>query len=86
MLHQPPDRPKFLEYLDNSLKESNISNMQVGDFNINLLRRHKMQLNKEYYDSYREAPPLLAKYMNHCLFHTFHQFIAEPKRTSFQAY
>ena len=37
VLHCPPDKPKFKEYLTNSLKQSKISNIQefnlIGDLN-----------------------------------------------------
>ena len=52
VLYPPPDKPKFVEYLDNSLKECNISNTQecylMVDFNIKLLRGNKMLLDKQY--------------------------------------
>ena len=60
MLYQPPDKPRFIEYLENSLKESNIYNIQecylTGNFNVNLLSRNKMLLDKQYYESYRQVP------------------------------
>ena len=50
VLYRPPDKPDFIEHLNNSLKESNISNTQesylIGDFNINLLSGKKMLLIK----------------------------------------
>ena len=48
MLYWPPDKPRFIEYLDNSLNESNISNIQeyylMGEFNVNLLSGNEMLL------------------------------------------
>ena len=56
MLYWPPDKPRFIEYLDNSLNESNISNIQeyylMGEFNVNLLSGNEMLLDKQYCDSY----------------------------------
>ena len=50
MLHWPPNKPEFIEYLDNSIKEANICNIQVcyllSDFNVNLSSRNKMSLKK----------------------------------------
>ena len=81
-----PDKLRLIEYLDNSLKESNISNIQecylIGDFNVNLLRGNKMLLDKQYYDSYSQASPLVTKYMDLCFSHSLHQLIAEPTRTT----
>ena len=46
VLYRPPDKPDFIEHLNNSLKESNMSNTQVcyliGGFNVNLLSGNKM--------------------------------------------
>ena len=66
MLYRPPDKPGFIDYLDNSFKESNISNIKecylIGDFNISLLIGIKMLLDKQFYDSYCQAPiPLVKK-------------------------
>ena len=40
MIYRPPDKSEFIEYFDNSLKESCISYIQefylMGDFNINM--------------------------------------------------
>ena len=59
VLYRPPDKPRFIEYLDNSLKESNISNIQecylMDDFNVNLFSGSKMLLDKQYYDSYNKV-------------------------------
>ena len=55
VLYGPPETPGFIEYLDNSLQESNISYIPechlIGDFNITLLSGCKMLLEK-HYDSY----------------------------------
>ena len=68
VLHRLSDKPRLTEYLDYSLKESNISNIQecylIGDFNINLLSGNKMLLDKQYNNSYSQAPPLIKKYMD----------------------
>ena len=75
---------RFIESLDNSLKWSAISNIQecylMDDFN--LLSLNKMLLDKQYYDSYSQAPPLVEKYMDLCFSHFLHQLIAEPTRTT----
>ena len=46
VLYRPPEKPDFIKHLNNSLKESNISNTQecylIGDFNVNLLSGNKM--------------------------------------------
>ena len=54
----------------------------MGDFNVNLLSRNKMLLDKQSYDSYSQAPPLAKKYMDLCFSHSLHQLIAEPTRTT----
>ena len=41
-----------------------------------------MLLDKQYCDSYPQAPPLVKKYMDLCFSHSLHQLIAEPKRTT----
>ena len=50
VLYRPPGKRRFIEYLDNSLKESDISNIQepylVSHFNVNLLSGNKMLLVK----------------------------------------
>ena len=60
MLYRPPDKPDYIEHLNNSLKESNISNTQecylIGDFNVNLFIEWKQNaLGKQYSDSYSQA-------------------------------
>ena len=86
VLHWPPDKPRFIKYLDNSLKESNISNIQkeylTSDFNIDLLYGNKMLPDKQYYEFYSQAPPLIKKYMEFCFSHSLHQLIAEETRTT----
>ena len=55
VLHRPPEKSGFIKYFDNSLKESNIFNIQecylIGAFNINLLNGDKMLYDKQYHDS-----------------------------------
>ena len=72
VLYRPPDKPDFIEHLNNSLTESNISNTQecylVGDFNVNLLSGNKMPLKKQYSDSYSQAPPIGKKIYRSLLF------------------
>ena len=45
----------LIEHLDNSLKESDISNIQecylMGNFNVNFLRGNKILLENQYYNS-----------------------------------
>ena len=86
VLYRPPGKPKFIEYLDNSLKESDISNIQerylMSHFNVNLLSGNKMLLVKKYYDSYSQASPLVKKYMDLCFSHSLHQLIAKSTRTA----
>ena len=61
VLHRSSGRPGFGEYLDSSLKGS-ISNLQkcylISEFNVNLLRRHKMS-ERQHYDSYSQVPLLV---------------------------
>ena len=54
----------------------------LSDFNVNLLSRNKMLLDKQYYDSYSQTPPLVKKYMDICFSHSLHKLIAEPTRTT----
>ena len=86
VLYRPPGKPRFIEYFDNSLKESDISNTQqrylISYFNVNLLSRKKMLLVKKYYDSYSQASPLVKKYMDPCFSHSLHQLTAESTRTT----
>ena len=86
MLYRPPDKPRILEYSDNSLKESNVSNTQeyylMGDFNVNLLSENKMLLDKQYYDFYSQIQPLVKNYMDLCFSHSLLQLIAERARTT----
>ena len=53
VLHWPTHKPEFIDYLDNSLKEGNIFNIQVCyllvDVNVDLLSRNKMLLKKICY-------------------------------------
>ena len=50
VLYRSTDKADFIEHLNNSLKESNISNTQewylIDDFNVNLLSGNKMLLKK----------------------------------------
>ena len=61
VLYRSPYKLEFIEHLYNSLRESNISNIQefylMGDFNIILLKENKMLLDKQYFDSHDQAPP-----------------------------
>ena len=45
VFYGPPNKPEFIEHLDNSPNESNICNIQecylIGDFDVNLLRRNE---------------------------------------------
>ena len=86
VLYRPPDKSDFIEYLNNSLKESNIYDTQecylVGDFNVNLLSGNKMILEKQYSDSYIQAPPIVKNYIDLCLSHSLHQLIMEPTRAT----
>ena len=85
-LYRPPDKPDFIEHLNNSLKESNISNTQecylIGDFNVNLMSGNKMFLKKQYSDSYSQAPPIVKNYIDLCFSHSLHQLIMEPTMTT----
>ena len=84
VLYPPPDKPGFIEYLNNSLKESNISNTQkcflIGDFNVNLLSGNKMLLKKQYSVSYSQAPPIVKNYIDLCFSHSLHQLIMDTYR------
>lgn len=62
--YRPPEKAKFIGYLDNSLNKSNISKIQefylMGNFNIiNLLSGNKMLLDEKYYESYSQAPAVI---------------------------
>ena len=50
LLHQPQNKPKFIEHLVNYLKENNICNIQkcylTADFTVNLLSGKKILLKK----------------------------------------
>ena len=65
VLYQPPGKPDSIEHLHNSLKESNIPNIQecylIGDFNVNLLSGNKMLFKKQYSDAYSQTPPITKK-------------------------
>ena len=54
----------------------------MGDFNVNLLSGNKMLLDKQYYDFYSQAPPLVKEYMDLCFSHFLHQLIVEQARTT----
>ena len=86
MIYQPPDKSGFIEHFDNSLKESCISYIKefylMGDFNINMWSGDTMLLDKQYYDSYSQAPHLVKKYIDLCFSHSLHQLITEPTRTT----
>ena len=87
VLYQPSDKPDFIEHLNNSLKESNISNTQecylISDFNVNLLSGNDMILKKQYSDSYSQAPPIVKNYIDLCFSRSLHQLIKEPTRTAY---
>ena len=87
LLYWSPNKHRFIKYLQNPLKENNISNIQecylIGDFNVNLLSGNKMLLHKQYHDSYSQAPPLVKKiYMKLCFPRSLHQLIAELTKTT----
>ena len=48
VLYWPPDKPGFIEYPNNYL---------LGALNTNILNGNKILLDKQYYDSYSQAPP-----------------------------
>ena len=85
VLYRLPNKLEFVEYHDNSFKESNICNIQesyhIGDFNVNLLSENKMLLKKQYSYFYSHAPHLIKKYINLCFSHFLHQLIMEKTRT-----
>ena len=70
VLHRPSDKPEFIEYLNNLVKENNTSNTQecylIGDFNVNLLSGN---------------PYTVKKYLDLCFSHSIHKLIMEPTRT-----
>ena len=86
MLYRPPDKLDFIKHLNNSLKESNISNTQeyylIGDFNVNLLNGNKMLLKKHYCDYYSQTSPIVKNYIDHCFSYSLHQLIMESTRTT----
>ena len=63
VLYWPPDKPEFIECLNNYLREINISNIQecylIGDLNVNLLRENKILLKTQYSDSLNQAFSIL---------------------------
>ena len=85
-LYRPFDKLDFIEHLNNSLKESNISNNQecylIGDFNVNLLSGNKIILEKQYSDSYSQASPIVKINIDLCFSHFLHQLIRKPTRTT----
>ena len=66
MRHRLPNKPNFIEHLNNSLSESNTSITQecylIGDFDVNLLSGNKMLLKKQYFDSSNKASPIVKIY------------------------
>ena len=86
VLYRPPENPYLIEHLNNSLKESNISNTQkcylIGEFNVDLLSGNKMLLKKQYSNSCSQAPAIGKNYIDLCFSHSLHQLIMEPTRTT----
>ena len=86
MLYWSPAKPEYVGYLDNSLKEKKISNIQerylMSDFKVNFLCGSKMLLDIQYYDSCSQVPPLIKKNIDLCFSHSLHQLIAEPTRAT----
>lgn len=85
VLHQQPDKPRFIEYLKNSIKEINISNIQkccqIGDFHANLLSGNKKLWKKQYSDFFRQAPLIVKKTFKFLLF-SFHKLMMKPTKTT----
>ena len=79
----------MLVIMEKKAKGCNISNIQdcylMGDFNIDLLSRNEILLDRKHYGSYCQAPPLVKKYMDLCFSHFLHQLTPEPTRTTKQA-
>ena len=76
----------MLVIMEKKAKGCNISNIQdcylMGDFNIDLLSRNEILLDRKHYGSYCQAPPLVKKYMDLCFSHFLHQLTPEPTRTT----
>lgn len=85
VLNRQPDKPSFIEYLKNSIKEINISNIQkccqIGDFNANLLSGNKKLWKKQYSDSFSQAPLIVKKTFRSLIF-SLHKLIMKPTRTT----
>lgn len=85
VLNRQPDKPLFIEYLKNSIKEINISNIQkccqIGDFNANLLSGNKKLWKKQYSDSFSQAPLIVKKTFRYLIF-SLHKLIMKPTRTT----
>ena len=86
VLYRASDEPDFIEHLNNPWKESNISNTQecylIDDFNVNLLSGNKMISEKQYSDSYSQAPPIFKNHIDLCFSHSLYQLPREPTRTT----
>ena len=86
VLYRTLDKPRFIQHLDKSFKESNVSNIQecclMGDLSVNLSTWNKILLEKKYDDSHSQAPVLVKEHMDLCFSHFLYQLIAEPRRTT----
>ena len=54
----------------------------MSAFNINQLNGNKMLLEKQHYDYYSHAPPMVNKYMDLIFSHSLHQLTAGPTRNT----
>ena len=84
MLYRPPEKPDFIEHLNNSVKESNISHIQecylIGNFNVNLLSENKMLMEEQYSASYSQVSLIVKKYNHLCFPRSLHQLIMKPTK------
>ena len=89
ILYRPPDKPEFLNYMNDCLSQNNITNTQecflLGDFNINLHDDGKMILDKNYNTTYSQVTPLVKKYLEICFLHCLRQLILKPTRITSQS-
>ena len=89
ILYRPPDKPEFLDYFNECLIQSNITNIQecyfMGDFNINLLYEDKMILEKQCSVTYNQIQPMTKKYLDLCFLNSLSQLILQPTRTTSQS-
>ena len=67
LLYRPPVKPRHKKYLDNSLEESKSSNIQacylIDAFNVTLVSRNRMLLEKQYFYYYSQTLHLVSAFL-----------------------